>query len=235
MTGDRETLQAEYVSLSPYRVDAVQPSLVVLPVPEPYGQRRVAGYAIEASLPEAVGAFIEWLLTDSHWTVTERTSRDELPMPVAIGARHICVLFRRFRHFRDDVTRPYVEALESRGIRHLLVGGKSFHDRGEVETIRAALTAIEWPDDELSIFATLRGGLMAIGDEALLEYRHAHHVLHPFRVPSEVAPPLRPIVEALALLRRLHQRRNHVPVAETITELIDATRAHVGLVLRAGG
>mgnify|MGYP006199271031 CR=1 FL=1 len=54
---------------------------------------------------------------------------------------------------------------------HVLVGGKTFHDREEVETIRAALAAIEWPDDELSVFAALRGALFAIGDEELFEYR----------------------------------------------------------------
>ena len=95
-------------------------------------------------------------------------------MPVPIEPRHVCILFRRFLQFGEDVTRPYVEALEARGVPHLLVGGKSFHDREEVETIRAALAAIEWPDDELSVFATLRGALFAIDDETLLEYRHRH-------------------------------------------------------------
>ena len=71
--------------------------------------------------------------------------------------RHIAVLFRRFVSFGEDVTRPYVDAIEARGIPHLLVGGKAFHGREEVETIRAALAAIEWPDDELSVFATLQG------------------------------------------------------------------------------
>ena len=37
------------------------------------------------------------------------------------------------------MTRPYVEALEARGIAHLLVGGRSFHNRAEIETLRAAL------------------------------------------------------------------------------------------------
>ncbi len=44
MTGDRATLQAKYEELSPYRTDHPgQPAVVALPVPEPYGQRRVAG------------------------------------------------------------------------------------------------------------------------------------------------------------------------------------------------
>ncbi len=75
--------------------------------------------------------------------------------------RHVCLLFRRFVSFGDDLTRRYVDALEARGVRHLLVGGRAFHDREEIETLRAALAAVEWPDDELSVFATLRGGLFA--------------------------------------------------------------------------
>ena len=152
-----------------------------------------------------------------------------------IEARHVCILFRRFLHFGDDVTRAYVEALEARGVPHLLVGGKSFHDREEVETIRAALAAIEWPDDELSVFATLRGALFAIDDETLLDYRHRQKVFHPFR-PLDAAPPeLQPVVDALALLQRLHSRRNYRPVADTMTDLLNATRAHVGFVLRPAG
>jgi ATP-dependent helicase/nuclease subunit A len=236
MTGDRETLQAQHVALSPYRPDSPdQPSVVVLPVPEPYGQRRVAGYAIEKSLPDGVGAFVHWLLADSKWTVTERTMRGELPVPVAIQPRHVCILFRRFLHFGADVTRPYVDALEARGVPHLLVGGKSFHDREEVETIRAALAAIEWPDDELSVFATLRGSLFALDDETLLLYRHAHKSFHPFRAPVKVASEVSGVAGALRLLRRLHGGRNYRPVADTITQLLNATRAHVGFVLRTGG
>lgn len=236
MTGDRDTLQAEYVALSAHRPDPPgQPSVVALPVPEPYGKRQVAGYAIEKSLPDAVGAFVSWLLTASGWTITEKTTLDELPIEVPIQARHVCVLFRRFMHFGEDVTRPYVEALESRGIAHLLVGGKSFHGREEVETVRAALAAIEWPDDELSVFATLRGALFAIDDETLLEYRHRQRIFHPFRRLNDAPDELRPVVEALALLQTLHARRNYRPVADTVTELLSATRAHVGFVLRPAG
>ena len=234
MDGNRDTLQAQYVALSTHRPESTgQPSLVVLPVPEPYGQRRVAGYAIEKSLPAAVGAFVHWLLRESGWTITERTARDELPMSIPVQPQHVCILFRRFLQYGEDVTRPYVEALEARGVPHLLVGGKSFHDREEVETVRAALAAIEWPDDDVSVFATLRGALFAIDDESLFLFRHRHKSLHPFRVPADPEYPA--IVEALTLLRRLHSRRNYRPVADTITELLTATRAHVGFVLRNAG
>jgi ATP-dependent exoDNAse (exonuclease V) beta subunit len=205
-------------------------------VPSPYGTRNISAMAIEASIPDAIGAFVDWLVNESGWKVTERTGEQ----PVPVQAKHVCLLFRRFLSFGDDITQPYVQALEARAVRHVLVGGKTFHDREEVETIRAALAAIEWPDDELSVFATLRGALFAIGDEELLEWKlgsreHGFGVFHPFRIPSAIPPHLSPIGSALQLLQQLHRRRNYVPLAETIQELLNATRAHVGFVLRAGG
>ena len=266
MTDDPQMRQAQYVGLSPFRNERLeQPAVVSLPVPHPYGQVRITARAIEHSLPLAVAGFVEWLVRESGWKVAERPAPDaergsdvahashksrafdpgEAERLVDIEPRHICVLFRRFLSARQDVTRPYVDALEGCGIPHLLVGGKAFHDREEVETLRTALAAIEWPDDELSVFATLRGALFAIGDEELLEYRSRFGRLHPFRSPQELSDPssntriealrLTPIVDALTFLRRLHSGRNHRPVVDTIALLIEATRAHVGFVLRPAG
>jgi ATP-dependent exoDNAse (exonuclease V) beta subunit len=272
MTGDSDALQADYVPLRPFRPDAAnQPSVVVLPVPKPYGVRRISNVEIEKSLPDAVGAYIHWLINESGWKVAERpagglqltTSRAsaavgfqpaERERLVPIQARHICLLFRRFVSYDEDVTRTYVQALEARGIPHLLVGGRSFHNRAEIETLRAALAAIEWPDDELSVFATLRGSLFAIGDEDLLEYRYRFGGLHPFSKlvaqyvvsgfsrtvdgESSGANDLERfthVLSALAFLQSLHKSRNHVTVASTITQLLEATRAHVGFALEHGG
>jgi ATP-dependent helicase/nuclease subunit A len=234
MTGDAFTLQADYVPLSPFRSGhKQQPAVIALPVPEPYGSRNVSAMAIEKSLPDATGAFVDWLVNESRWKVTERTG----DTPVPIAPRHICILFRRFISFGDDVTMPYVQALEARGITQVLVGGKTFHDREEVETIRAALAAIEWPDDELSVFATLRGSLFAIGDEELLDWKGRFRSFHPFRIDpaAKSVSHFAPIIDALEILKALHRRRNYIPVADTIQKLLNATRAHVALVLRPAG
>ncbi len=209
MTGEGDALQPAYVPLEPFRSESEQqPSVVVLAVPEPYGYQRLSNLAIEKSLPDAVGGFIDWLINDSGWKVAERpvavqsalaptTARGFKPSEtehlVPIQARHICLLFRRFTSYQEDMTRPYVEALEARGIAHLLVGGRSFHNRAEIETLRAALAAIEWPEDQLSVFATLRGSLFAISDEDLLEYRHRIGAFHPFRIPNELPANFAPI------------------------------------------
>jgi ATP-dependent exoDNAse (exonuclease V) beta subunit len=234
MTGDRDALQAGYVPLARHRSEiAGQPGIVALPVPKPYGWQGLTRKAVDESLPEAVGAFVAWLLKESGWKVTERERSGEA---VPVSARHVCLLFRRFTSFGEDVTRPYVEALEARGIPHLLVGGRSFHLREEVESLRTALAAVEWPDDELSVYATLKGPLFAMGDEELVEYRQRFRRLHPYRLPrEEVAPNLKPIVDALTLLRSLHGLRNYRPVEDTVNRLLTATRAHAAFVLRPWG
>ena len=254
--------QADYVPLSPYRDDPDgQPGVVVLPVPRPYGLRRVTAAAIKKSLPDAVGAFVRWLVTESGWRVTERQAAEEgggggsgAAGGTPVAARHVCILFRRFESFGRDLTRGdedryltrrYIEALEARDLPHLLVGGRGFHEREEVTTMRAALAAVEHPDDELSVFATLRGSLFAVEDAALLEYHQRFGRLHPFRIPAGLearnggdaglGERLGPIAEALGVLRDAHRRRNVVPVAETVGRLLEATRAHAGFVMRPGG
>ncbi len=243
MREDATGQQAAYVPLGESRADSQdRPALVALPIPSPYGEYgRYTKRAIETSLPQAVGAFVHWLLEKSGWQVTERDemvaygdgARPEKRVPVA--ARHVCILFRQLQSWHEDVARPYVDALEARGVRHLLVGGRSFHDREEVESVRTALAAIEWPDDELSVFATLRGGFFAVGDEALLEWRHRFGRVHPFRVPEDIPERLHHVAEALELLAALHRDRNRRPVADTVGRLLEATRAHVGLVMRTSG
>ena len=92
------------------------------------------------------------------------------------------------------------------------------------------------------MFATLRGALFAIGDEELLEYRHQvrrisirSEIPNGCVVRAEPSRPDRRCALTHCLLQRLHRSRNHVPVATTISTLLDATRAHVGFALEHGG
>ena len=70
--------------------------------------------------------------------------------------------------------------------------GKAFHEREEVDALRTALTAIEWPDDALSVFATLRGPFFAIGEEELLAYHALGHGFRPYDVPDDPPASLAP-------------------------------------------
>jgi ATP-dependent exoDNAse (exonuclease V) beta subunit len=231
MTGNPVEMQAGYVPLLPSRRDRPeQPAVVALPVPKPYGKQKLSMSHVGGSVPGAVGAFIDWLIRKSGFVVSERDRE------VPIAARHICLLFRQFERFGEDLTRPYIEALEARGIPHVLVGGRSFYAREEVETMIAALSAIEWPDDELNVFATLRGSLFAIGDSELFEVRHRHGPLHPLRrILGPWEERHQPIADALAILASLHRQRNHLPVSDTIHRLLQETRALAGFALRPSG
>jgi ATP-dependent helicase/nuclease subunit A len=237
MTASPDRGQAAYVTLEKSRPELQgQPTLVALPVPRPYSDYgRVTKRQIDESFPPAVGAFIHWLISESGWIVEEDGK------PTAIRPRHIAILFRRFRNFGADVTRPYVRALEGRRIPHVLVGGRSFHECEEVIALRNALAAIEWPDDELSVFATLRGPFFALNDEALLLFRQEVETdgtlrtrrLNPMRPidRATIPPETAGVADALELLRDLHIGRNHRPIAQTIMMLLQAVRAHAGLAL----
>ena len=211
-----------------------QPNIVVLPVPKPYGSTQISKIAINECLPGAIVAFIEWLWRQSGWKVRDPEDPSQL---VPVSPRHVAILFRRFTNWGADITRDYVRALEAREIPHLLVGSKSFHSREEVETLRAALTAIEWPEDELSVFATLKGSLFAIPDHILLRFRHeTGGRLHPFRkLPDNLPSEFKPLVDALDLLANLNRQRNRRPIADTVNSLLEATRAHAGFALRPAG
>lgn len=232
MTGDRDRGEARYAPLEKHTPpDDTQPAIVVLPAPTPYGMQRVSKEKINACLPDAIAAYIDWLRGQSGWKV--RDLRDGARVP--LQARHICVLFRRLTNYGADLSRDYTRALEARGIPHLLVGSKSFYHREEVETVRVALAAVEWPDDELSVFGTLRGSLFAIGEDLLLRFRFEVGRLHPFRRDAPCAAEFAPVVAALRLLAGLHRRRNRRPVADTINALLEAARAHAGFLLRRAG
>jgi ATP-dependent exoDNAse (exonuclease V) beta subunit len=210
-----------------------QPAVVALPIPYPYGARDVTQKAILKGSPEAVAAFVEWLVRQSNWKVSDPLNPGRA-LPVA--PEHVCILFRRFSNWGVDLTQEYVRSLEARRIAHVLVGSKSFHQREEVGTIRTALRAIEWPEDGLSVFATVRGPLFSVPDGSLLKFRAQFGPLHPFKqLPEDLDAEFAPIRDALSLLADLHRARNYRPLADTINRLLEHTRAHAGFAFRKGG
>ncbi|MEM9407625.1 MAG: UvrD-helicase domain-containing protein [Acidobacteriota bacterium] len=242
MDGDVGAGSPDYVPLDPVREAPVdQPSVVVLPAPRPYGYRNIAKAKIEAWQPAATAAYIDWMLRESGWTVEDP---DERGVRIPVQAEHVCLLFRRFVSWGQEITRQYTRELEARGIAHLLVGARTLHEREEVETLRSVLQAVEWPDDELALYASLRGSLFAFTDEALLRFRDACGRLDAFRLRRHrealesaglLAGELLEVVQVLELVLKLHRRRNHRPIVETVRELLRETRAHAGFAMRPAG
>jgi ATP-dependent helicase/nuclease subunit A len=225
----QEGTQAAYVPLDPDR-SAIegQPALIALPAPRIFGKKgdKVTKTAFDESYPQAVGAFVEWLVKESGWKVSERGKG-----LVPVAARHVCLLFKNMRVWNRDITRGYVDALEARRIPHVLIGGRSYHGREEVLALRAAAEAIEWPEDELAVFAALKGPLFALSDEQLLLYRKEHHHLRPWATAAQEDE----VAKALRLLHRLHQQRNRRPIAQTFSLLLKETRAHAAFAIWPAG
>ena len=230
--------QAEYVQLHPHRpATNGQPAVVALPVPEPFSSSgAVTGAAVDASYPGAVGGFVAWLLRESGWQVREKQTDRNRP----ITSGDICLIFRKLRSFGKDATRLYARALDGHAIPHVLIGGYGFYDRDEVRAVRNALAAIEWPDDRLGVYATLRGPLFGFNDAELLGFLQEHGHLHPLAAISDAdssccAHSPSCISEALTVLAQHHRHRNRRPIAETLVHLLASVRAHAGLAHRVGG
>lgn len=244
MTGDHVAGSADYIALGEHRPPiSDQPAVVALPPPRPYGRRNLSNVEIEACQPYATVEFVRWLIEDSGFEV-------EVPDPDRPGhrvrspvrPRDVCLLFRRFLSWNRDTSREYVRGLEAVGIPHLLLGARSFHEREEVEALRSALKAVEWPDDDLSVYATLRGSLFAFDDETLLRFKARYGGWHPFRAPrrargddGEVPPEFASLVDVLDFLAELHRRRNYRPIVATVQEVLARPRAQASMALRPAG
>jgi ATP-dependent exoDNAse (exonuclease V) beta subunit len=233
------TGQPAYVALEggvPETEQPPQPRLIALPIPRPYGAHVVTKTAIKQCLPPTVAAFVDWLIRKSGWKVRDPVGSGAL---VPLESHHVAILFKQFMSFGTDLTREYAHALEARNIPHQLWQAKSFHQREEVETVRAALNAIEWPDDELSVFATLKGSLFAIPDSVLLRFRYDVGTFHPLRPQPDDLDNLHvdfhPIRDALQALADLHRRRNRRAIVETVNTVLEMTRAHAAFALRPSG
>lgn len=226
MQGAEDGSQAHYVPLSEHRPASEQPSVIALPVPRPYGKYgKVYKKNVAASTADAVGAFLDWLLHESGFSVEDPSSKSLRP----IESRDVCLLFRNVQRWGQNLVTPYVLALEARGVPHVLVGGRAFSDREEVLALAAALRAIEHPDDPLSVYAALRGPFFGATDEELLVYA-SERSLHPLVAAHETDVLDRdPVANALRILRELHLARNRRPIADTVAQLLDATRAHAGV------
>lgn len=244
MTGDHVAGSADYIALGEHRPPiSDQPAVVALPPPRPYGRRNLSNVEIEACQPYATVEFVRWLIEDSGFEVeVPDPDRPGHRMRSPVRPRDVCLLFRRFLSWKRDTSREYVRGLEAVGIPHLLLGARSFHEREEVEALRSALKAVEWPDDDLSVYATLRGGLFAFDDETLLRFKARYGGWHPFRAPrrargddGEVPPEFASLVDVLDFLAELHRRRNYRPIVATVQEVLARPRAQASMALRPAG
>ena len=212
--------QVGYSPIAATRSAGSPTALGVIPVPK----EGIALNAreITALEPSAVAGFVARLL-ESEFRVT-RTDGTAGP----VEPSDICLLFRRFRQGSHLIPQPYAEALQQRDLPHALGAIPSYTGSAEIGALRAALTAVEFPDDELSVYAALRGPLFSFPDEELFLFRERGFRLCPGRserLPEDAGASDRAVAAALRFLDDLHRQRNRRPLADTLRALLDRHRA----------
>lgn len=137
----------------------------------------------------------------------------------------------------------YEEALERRGIPVATQAGKGFYRRQEIQDIIAVTRVLADARDTLALGALLRGPLVGLTEEQLLDIVGAlprdpgrPDALPRLNIrmnPGEVIDPLaRDIIEKLQLLRR---RINTTPPHQLISEAVDVLRIRPLLIQRHRG
>ncbi len=221
--------KVDYVPLHAFREPTEGPALAAIPLPHiPYLRH------FEEHEPQAVAEFVRGLL-DKGFEVSAADGRP----PRRVEPSDICLLFRRFRNYGRLVPQPYADALQDLGVPHSLAAVQTYISSAELSFLRAALTAVEFPEDELSVYATLRGPLFAIPDQDLFLFRERHPEirLRPARArflklddadAAGARAADRTIRDGLAFLYDLHRRRTHQPIAVTLQQLLGKHRAETG-------
>lgn len=219
--------QAAYVALEPQRPPMPDfPSVIALPAPNATGYRGdITRGAIKSSLPDAIASFVRWLIDESGLCVEDPSTRTMVP----IAPRHVGILFKQLKEHGLKQAR----ALERHGVAHAFVAPEAFFEREVVVGASALLAAIEWPEDGLSVYATLRGPFLGISDADLLGYQASVGPLSPLARtnPSGLAPEHVVVHTALTLLGELHRQRHVRAIEATIGEFFERCEADVLLLL----
>ena len=207
--------------------------VVALPVPRPYSELRQGHQTADRGLAARRGRRLRRLAGRRERLDGYRARRPDAARrrssratsASSSGASRASATTSRAR---------YVRALEARRIPHVLVGGRSFHEREEVHALRNALCAIEWPDDELRVFATLRGAVLRARRRraARLTGSACRHVC----IRSASRRGRRSASAGARRRRGARAARGAPPPAQPpahrrdlCTQLLEATRAHAGI------
>lgn len=146
----------------------------------------------------------------------------------------IVVLFRA----TSDI-KVYERALRQRGIPYYVLAGRGFYEREEIQDVLSLLRFLENRTDELALVAALRSPLFGLSDNTLYWLRQyaemrsggslEHHPLlsslldyqGAWGISSEQLPL---VARAAQVLAELLDRRNRIPLAELLQQIIEATQ-----------
>jgi len=137
----------------------------------------------------------------------------------AVEAGDIAILFSRM-----TVALEYERELAARGIPYYVEAGTGFLRRQEVYDVLNALRAIDNPRNEIAVTGLLRSAMVGLDDNDLLALRGAGETSAPRRATA-----------AMAMIERLHRRKDSLGIADLVRTVLDETGYEVTLLSRPGG
>lgn len=122
----------------------------------------------------------------------------------------------------------YEEALREYGLDYYLAGGHAFYAQQEIYDVLHLLRAIASPVDDLSLAGALRSPLFSLKDETLfwlVEYGGSINAgLFGDEIANELTTDERgKVLRAAEVLGELRRQKDQLPVADLLSQAIDAT------------
>ena len=206
--------QPAYEAVQPQAGMDDPPSVIALRFEAPYAEKEDLLRAEAAALARLVAS-----VAAGAETVRDAVTGEARPST----AGDVMVLCRRLsqvRHLED--------ALEDRGVRFTVEGGKSFFDRQEVHETLAVLRAVDDPSDRVSLVAALRSSFFGLSDRDIAAYALDGGILWMGEADESKAGGIE-IAPALALLAELHRLRTRLSVPALLEKLYEETRVLAAL------
>jgi ATP-dependent helicase/nuclease subunit A len=215
-----EGRQPEYQAVQAYRAPARGPQVLALAGPE-YGGAAGEADAARRDEATAIAALLQRLHDGHDWQVCDRDKPGwpaEAPRPVAW--RDVALLVRATTGLDT-----YEQALREAGVPYRVEGGKTYFARREVADALLCLRAVDDPSDGPALYGALHSSLFGFSDDDLVLFCGAGGRLDPYVAAAGQPAGHEALVEALGVLRELHERRGAGEPHELVGELVGRTRA----------
>ncbi|MDI6752985.1 MAG: UvrD-helicase domain-containing protein [Thermodesulfobacteriota bacterium] len=203
-----------------------QPGVILLAPPPDFDPEEALAPFVRQKEARSIAALIEEMVggkNKNQWLIYDKKGKDSRP----VCFRDIALLFPAL-----SGVEIYEEALKERGIPFRLEGGKEFYLRQEVRNLLCCLRVLDDPADEISLVAALRSPFFGFSDEEIFLFVSSGNRLHYLQGLKEKESAFS---DAFSLLRKLHEKRNAVPISSTVSALLCKTKALEFSLTRHGG
>lgn len=128
----------------------------------------------------------------------------------------VALLFRSFTGIET-----YGDVLQQHGIPFRVIGGKSYYQRQEIQTLSSLLSCLDNPADKLNLVAVLRSPLFGWADEQIFLTSETNGLDY-LKAPASSTPEQ--VQQTFALLRELHGCRHDFSVAGYVEHVFARAR-----------